>query len=272
MLQGHVFVAAPDVPQDVRSLVAACGGRVVASLEASVTLGLVVRGGAARLDCAAQLRGLRIPILRSSWVRASAAAGRLLPMKHPHAEHDPALFESLRFTTTMFPGDARERVVAAIQFFGGTYSPDLSSATDILLYGEWGRTAGDAAEKTARSLKWRCAWEWAIPRVHVAWLQECISTGQRCALPQFSSTTALPAPPPPAAAAAAAAAAASNWDEDASSCGSAHEAAGKKRASFSPIQRQKRPRIDAADSACGARKPTVSHVSLSQLCERVLEG
>ncbi|RNF05412.1 hypothetical protein TraAM80_04622 [Trypanosoma rangeli] len=268
MLRGHVFVAAPDVPQDVRLLIAACGGHVVASLEASVTLGLVVRGGAAKLDCAAQLRGLRIPILRSSWVRASVAAGRLLPMKHPHAEHDPALFESLRFTTTMLSGDTKERVVAAIQFFGGTYSPDLTNATDILLYGEWGRTAGNAMEKAERSLKWRCAWEWAIPRVHIAWLQECISSGKRGALLQSSATT-TPTPTPPLSAAAVVTI--RNGEEDENSCGSAHEAAGKRCVSFSPLRRQKRSRIEDVKFACDALEPTVPRVLVSQLCGSIFE-
>ncbi|ESL09975.1 hypothetical protein TRSC58_02298 [Trypanosoma rangeli SC58] len=270
MLRGHVFVAAPDVPQDVRSLIAACGGHVVASLEASVTLGLVVRGGAVKLDCAAQLRGLRIPILRSSWVRASVAAGHLLPMKHPHAEHDPALFESLRFTTTMLSGDTKERAVAAIQFFGGTYSPDLTNATDILLYGEWGRTAGNTTEATERSLKWRCAWEWAIPHAHISWLQECISSGQRGALPQ-SSTTTTTTPPPTPPLSAAAVMTIRNGEEDESSCGSAHEAAGKRCISFSHLRRQKRSRIEDVKSACDALEPTVSRVLISELCGSIFE-
>ncbi|EKF30004.1 hypothetical protein MOQ_006193 [Trypanosoma cruzi marinkellei] len=224
MLRGHVFVAAPDVPQDVRLLVAACGGRVVSSVEASVTLGLVVCGGEARLDCAAQLRGLRIPILRSSWVRASVAAGRMLPMKHPHTEYDPALFESLRFTTTMLPGRLKRSLVAAIQFFGGTYSPELTSATDILLHGEEGRMEGIAG-----SLKWRCAWEWAIPCVHFTWLQECIASGRLGALPP----------------AAAAAETTRNGEEEESSCSSLREAAGGNCASYPLfIEHQKRPRID----------------------------
>ncbi|PWV11705.1 hypothetical protein C3747_57g58 [Trypanosoma cruzi] len=234
MLRGQVFVAAPDVPQDVRSLVAACGGRVVSSIEASVTLGLVVCGGETRLDCAAQLRSLRIPILRSSWVRASVAAGRMLPMKHPHTEYDPALFESLRFTTTMLPVQLKRSLVAAIQFFGGTYLPDLTSATDILLHGEEGRMAG-----TAGSLKWRCAWEWAIPCVHFTWLQECIASGQLGALPPPSS--------PPAAATTR------NGEENESSCSSSHEAAGGNYASCTLfIERQKRPRIDAITVASDA--------------------
>lgn len=181
MFRDHVFVAAPDVPQDVRLLIAACGGRVVSSLEMSVTLGLVVGERRGKLDWVARLRGLRVPILRASWVRASVAAGRMLPMRHPHAEHDPELFAFLHFTTTMLPADVKARAVAAIQFFGGTYSPHLTTATSVLLYADGGVT---------RSEKWWHAQECAIPCVPVSWLQRCISTGRRCALPGATAAAA----------------------------------------------------------------------------------
>ncbi|KAG8346352.1 BRCA1 C Terminus (BRCT) domain [Trypanosoma vivax] len=202
LFSNHVFIAAPEVPQEVKCIVVACGGSVVCCLTPEVTHGLVVGQQQDCASCVAQLRGLRLPVLCTSWVRASVAAGRALPMKPPHVVFDPLVFESLHFTTTMVPRSVRRRVAAVVQFFGGTYSPHLTTSTNVIVRGGAerigedeisapGKIPGSGKDDTCiegveyaatgfpgHSAKLVEATRRAIPCVTVSWLQECINTSR----------------------------------------------------------------------------------------------
>ncbi|ORC92942.1 uncharacterized protein TM35_000022680 [Trypanosoma theileri] len=197
MFRGHVFLAASNVPKDVQALVLACGGRVVSRLEATVTFGLVAAASlneiGGTLSDEEKLRGLRIPIVRSSWIRASVAAGHMVPVKYPHAVYDPELFASFHFTTVWLPTSLEKNVIAVMQFFGGTYSPQLTATTNILVYGDTSSHCGEGiARETAAAVStesemreiWRRAMESAIPCVSVEWLHNCIISQQLHPLPQ----------------------------------------------------------------------------------------
>ncbi|EAN78090.1 hypothetical protein, conserved [Trypanosoma brucei brucei TREU927] len=202
---GFVFVVGNDVPQEVLSLVVACGGRVCRELTAATTHGLVVGPECGDSIDVEQLRGLRIPILRTHWIRACVAALRILPMKGAAAAFDPFLFDSLLFTTTMMRCDLKDRVAALIIFLGGSYSPHLTISTDVVLVGDDAvesisgsdcvvdvslvdkshrgpakplGAANAGVKRGVRSSKLKLAASRSIPCVNLVWLQKCISTGQ----------------------------------------------------------------------------------------------
>nr|CCC93817.1 conserved hypothetical protein [Trypanosoma congolense IL3000] len=189
---GFVFVVSSDVPEDVRSLICICGGVVSGLMKASTTHGLVVGRSQEDLPCAAELRGLRLPILRTSWVRACVAASRLLPMKGSHVVYDPYLFEGLRFTTTLLPRNLKEQFAALIVFLGGSYSPQLTTWTDVVLVGvrsfkqkeKDDPTAADGVRRRDLSMPAGCSAKWeealkrSVPCVDVEWFETCITTGR----------------------------------------------------------------------------------------------
>ncbi|KAH9582270.1 BRCT domain [Trypanosoma melophagium] len=278
MFRGHVFLAASNVPQDVRVLVAACGGRIVSRLEAAVTFGLVavasleeLRGS---LACEEELRGLRIPIVRTSWIRASVAAGHMVPVKFPHAVYDPSLLEAFHFTTVLVPTALEANVVAVMQFFGGTYSPQLTAKTNLLVYDDtymsgYGNIPSEIAvavsmESVVCEL-WKQAIERDIPCVSVEWLHKCI-TMQRL----------LPPPQSPLRDESVDlnfdAAAATNEDRE-NSHGSLQDAAINSRMDLvTEVNWSPQRCCDNRDSKADESSSSTELISLSKLRESILDG
>lgn len=141
----------------------------------------------------------RTPVVYDVWVQQCVACDSLLPLKGDAAvlAYDPFMFDGVSFTTTQLPRHIKQNVVAAMQFYGATYTPFLGPDTNMLVYLKILNSPAmrlpviDACVSLAdegfvlrRKSKLEVAAEAGITTVTPLWVQACLDAGRLVDIPR----------------------------------------------------------------------------------------
>lgn len=147
------------------------GGATVLSSPHDTSLTIVVAPSMSQVpEDMSSFRCRRIPVVVPPWVMESAACGRLMPLTSArYAQFNPKMFAGVVATTSQLPTHVRQNLRAAIEFFGGVYSPTLTKHCTLVI------TSGSESEKVRVAAQ--------VPGMHfesVAWVQRCLDLGMLC--------------------------------------------------------------------------------------------
>lgn len=176
----------------------------------------------------------RIPVVYDEWVEECVKRNTLLPFNFiakgaqwipnsPFVVYDPFMFEDFCFTTTQLPRNVDLNVIAAMHYFGASYSPDLSERVNLVIFSmirysteSWAPTNGPqtspeesidavkmcendlgSSNKPLKSLssspsKLEVAHATGVTCVSPAWVQQCMTMGYRLPLPSASILLSRP--------------------------------------------------------------------------------
>jgi hypothetical protein len=111
------------------------------------------------------IRSAEVPVVSSLWVVHSVKQGRLHAVHAPYALYDPRFLRGVVVTTTQLPMVARYNVRDAVQYYGGRYSPALTSDTTLLIHD------GVSSKKLAAAI------EAGVQVESLEWLQRGLDRG-----------------------------------------------------------------------------------------------
>eukprot|EP00796_Vickermania_ingenoplastis_P005148 gene5148-3698_t len=180
VFSGRIVFVGSNVPLWVPRAIECRGGRVTRELDGGAVVYCGVCNALESNTLLARLvRRRRVTIVSPAWVRECVDADTLFPLREiPGAVlFDPLLFRGLRFTTTQLPRQIKHNVIAAVRFFGGSYSPELATDTDLLIFCRV-LDAKKEVRGASGSKKLLAASRHKITCVTPMWVQRCIDAGR----------------------------------------------------------------------------------------------